>query len=65
MEKYLVVSVEKQFKQFQNQSEPCVVKWIRTEFFSNSLIFSSQADSDNGHEGGGVAQDVGGKEVEW
>ena len=35
-----------------------------TEFFSNILIFSSQADSDNQHEGGGVAEDAGGKEVE-
>ena len=35
-----------------------------TEFFSIFLIFSSQADSDNKHEGGSVAQDAGGKEVE-
>ena len=26
------------------------------------LIFSSQGDNDNGHEGGGVAEDAGGKE---
>ena len=29
--------------------------------FSNFLIFSSQGDND-GHEGGGVAKDAGGKE---
>ena len=53
---------EKQFE-FQNQSEPHVVKkWFWTTFFSNFLIFSSQADNDNGHEGGGVAEDAGGKE---
>ena len=40
-------------------------KWFLTEFFSNFLIFSSQADSDDGHEGGGMAEDAGGKEVEW
>ena len=37
-------------------------KWFPTTFFSNFLIFNSQADSDNGHEGGGVAKDVGRKE---
>ena len=37
-------------------------KWFRTTFFSNFLIFSSQADNDNGHEGGGVAEAAGGKE---
>ena len=40
-------------------------KWFQTIFFSNFLIFRSQADSDNGHEGGGVAEDAGRKEVEW
>ena len=30
--------------------------------FSNFLIFSSQGDNDDGHEGGGVAEDAGGKE---
>ena len=30
--------------------------------FSNSLIFSSQGDNDDGHEGGDVAEDAGGKE---
>ena len=38
-------------------------KWFRTTFFSNFLIFSTQADNDNGHEGGGVAEDAGRKEV--
>ena len=28
------------------------------------LIFSTQADNDNGHEGDGVAEDAGRKEVE-
>ena len=37
-------------------------KWFWTTFFSNFLIFSSQADNDNGCEGGGVAKDTGGKE---
>ena len=32
---------------------------------SNFSIFRSQTDSDKGHEGGGVAKDTGGKEVEW
>ena len=36
-------------------------KWFRTTFFSNFLIFSSQAYNHNGHEGGGVAEDAGGK----
>ena len=31
-------------------------------YFSNFLIFSSQGDNDNGCEGGGVAEDAGGKE---
>ena len=26
------------------------------------LIFRTEADNDNGHEGGGVAKDAGGKE---
>ena len=30
--------------------------------FSNFLIFSSQGDNDDGCEGGGVAEDAGGKE---
>ena len=30
--------------------------------FSNFLIFSSQGDNDDGREGGGVAEDAGGKE---
>ena len=30
--------------------------------FSNFLIFSSQGDNNDGHEGGGVAEDAGGKE---
>ena len=65
MEKYLVVSVETHFE-FQNQSEPCVVKWFQTKFFSNFSIFRSQTDDgEKGCEGGGVAKDVGGKEVKW
>ena len=55
-----MVSVENQFE-FQNQSEPCVVKQI----ISNYILFQffrSQAESDQGHEGGSVAKDVGGKE---
>ena len=39
-------------------------KWFWTAFFSNFLIFRSQADSDNGSEGGGVAEYVGGMEEE-
>ena len=36
------------------------------DFEPNSFpIFRSQAGSDNGHEGGGVAQGTGRKEVEW
>ena len=35
------------------------------QFFSNILIFRTEADNDNGHEGGGVAKDEGRKEVEW
>ena len=38
---------------------------LRTTFFSNFVIFRSQAESDNGCEGGDVAEDAGGKEVEW
>ena len=30
--------------------------------FSNFLISSSQGDNDDGREGGGVAEDAGGKE---
>ena len=64
MEKYLVVAVENQFK-FQNHSTMCCeINDFELNFFSNSLIFSSQADSDNWCEGGGVAKDAGGKEVE-
>ena len=37
-----------------NDSEP--------HSFSNFLIFSSQGDNDDGREGGGVAEDAGGKE---
>ena len=32
------------------------------QFFSNFLIFRTEADNDNGHEGGGVAEDEGRKE---
>ena len=39
-------------------------KRFRTTFFSNFLIFSTEADNDNGHERGGVAKDEGRKEVE-
>ena len=39
-------------------------KWFQTTFFSNFLIFRTEADNDNGHEGGGVAEDEGRKEVE-
>ena len=39
-------------------------KLFQTRFFSNFLIFRSQAESDNGHKGGGVAEDAGRKEVE-
>ena len=56
-----MVSVENQFK-FQNQSEPPVVKLM----FLNGIlfqIFRSQAESDKKCEGGGVAEDVGWKEV--
>ena len=31
-------------------------------FFSNFLNFSSQGDNDDGHEGGGVAEDAGGNQ---
>ena len=37
-------------------------KWFQTTFFFNFLIFSSQADNDDRCEGGGVAEDAGGKE---
>ena len=32
--------------------------------FFQFLIFRTEADNDNGHEGGGVAEDEGRKEVE-
>ena len=60
VEKYLVVSVEKLFE-FQNQSEPHDFKLHSFPIF---LIFRSQAESDNGHQGGDVAKDAGRKEVE-
>ena len=50
MKKYSVLSVEKQ-SEFQN--------------FPIFLIFKSQAESYNKHEGGGLAEDAGRKEVEW
>ena len=59
MEKYLVVSVENQFK-FQNQSEPHVVKCM----ISKCILFQffrDQAESEQTHEGGGVAEDAGRK----
>ena len=37
---------------------------ISNYILSNFLIFRSQTDSDKRCEGGGVAKDVGGKEVE-
>ena len=40
----------------------CEINDFEPYSFLIFLIFSSQADSDNGCEGGGVAKDAGGKE---
>ena len=61
MEKYLVVSVESQFK-IQNQSEPRTVKWMSSKRILFQF-FRDQAESEQGHEGGGVAK-AGQKEEE-
>ena len=54
MEKYLVVSVENQFE-FQNQSEPRVLKLMISKHIGFQF-FRSQAESEQRHEGGGVAK---------
>ena len=55
-----MVSVENQFE-FQNQSEPHVVKRMISDRIGFQL-FRSQAESEQGYEGGGVAK-AGEKEV--
>ena len=40
------------------------INYFKPHSFPIFLIFSTQADNDNGHEGGGVAKDAGKKEVE-
>ena len=43
----------------------CEINDFEPHSFPIFLIFSTQADNDNGHEGGGVTKDAGRKEVEW
>ena len=42
----------------------CEINDLEPHTFPIFLIFSTQADNDNGLEGGGVAKDAGRKEVE-
>ena len=43
----------------------CEINDFKPHSFPIFLIFRTKADNDNGHEGGGVAEDAGIKEMEW
>ena len=61
MEKYLVVSVQSQFEFQMSLNHVFWNKWLRSVFLFQ--FFRDQAESEKGHEGGGMAE-VGGQEEE-
>ena len=61
MEKYLVVSVQSQFEFQMSLNHMFWNKWLRSTFLFQ--FFRDQADSDKGHEGGGMAE-AGGQQEE-
>ena len=61
MEKYLVVSVQSQFEFQISLNHVFWNKWLQSTFLFQ--FFRDQAESEKGHEGGGMAE-VGGQEEE-
>ena len=61
MEKYLVVSVQSQFKFQISLNHMFWNKWLRSTFLFQ--FFRDQAESEKGYEGGGVAE-AGGQQEE-
>ena len=61
MEKYLVVSVQSQFEFQISLNHMFWNKWLQSTFLFQ--FFRDQAESEKGHEGGGMAE-AGGQEEE-
>ena len=61
MEKYLVVSVQSQFEFQISLNHMFWNKWLQSAFLFQ--FFRDQAESEKGHEGGGMAE-AGGQEEE-
>ena len=60
MEKYLVVSVQSQFEFQISLNHVFWNKWLQSAFLFQ--FFRDQAESEKGHEGGGMAEERGQQE---